>query len=92
MKLHDVRGPWIGGAIQAPHSANMRGRVSNTVIMAATGLAALAPLTAGLLVQHFSGRWAMAAFAIAIAGAAFSSMILPGFRDTAARTQAKALG
>jgi hypothetical protein len=27
---------------------NMRGRVSNTVIMAATGLAALAPLTAGL--------------------------------------------
>src|SRR5580693_7443400 len=22
MKLHDVKGPWIGGAIQAPHSAN----------------------------------------------------------------------
>jgi aldehyde dehydrogenase (NAD+) len=21
MKLHDVKGPWIGGAIQAPHSA-----------------------------------------------------------------------
>jgi MFS family permease len=61
---------------------NMRGRVSNTVIMAATGLAALAPLTAGLLVQHFSGRWAMAAFAIAIAAAALSSIILPGFRDT----------
>jgi MFS family permease len=60
----------------------MRGRVSNTVIMAATGLAALAPLTAGLLVQHFSGRWAMAAFAIAITAAAISSIILPGFRDT----------
>jgi hypothetical protein len=40
------------------------------------------PLTAGLLVQHFSGRWAMAAFAIAIAAAALSSIILPGFRDT----------
>jgi aldehyde dehydrogenase (NAD+) len=22
MKLHDVKGPWIGGSIQAPHSAN----------------------------------------------------------------------
>jgi acyl-CoA reductase-like NAD-dependent aldehyde dehydrogenase len=27
MKLHDVKGPWIGGAIQAPHSA---GRVTLT--------------------------------------------------------------
>ena len=48
---------------------DMRGRVNNTVILAATGLAALAPLTAGLLVQHFSGRWALAVFAAAIGAA-----------------------
>ncbi len=60
---------------------NMRGRVNNTVTQAAMGLATLAPLTAGLLVQHFSGRWALAAFAAAIAAAAILCTILPGLRD-----------
>ena len=41
----------------------MRGRIINTVLMVATGLAALAPLVAGLLVQHVSGSWAVGAFA-----------------------------
>jgi MFS family permease len=52
---------------------SMRGRVNNTVIQAAMALAALAPLTAGLLVQHFSGRWALTAFAAAIGAAAILS-------------------
>ena len=60
---------------------NMRGRVSNTVTQAATGLAALAPLTAGLLVQHFSGRWALAAFAAATGAAAILCTALKGLRD-----------
>ena len=60
---------------------NMRGRVSNTVTQAATGLAALAPLTAGLLVQHFSGRWALAAFAAATGAAAILCTVLTGLRD-----------
>jgi MFS family permease len=60
---------------------NMRGRVSNTVTQAATGLAALAPLTAGLLVQHFSGRWALTAFAAAIGAAAILCTVLPGLED-----------
>jgi MFS family permease len=60
---------------------NMRGRVSNTVTQAAVGLAALAPLTAGLLVQHFSGRWALAAFAAALGAGAILCTVLPGFRD-----------
>jgi MFS family permease len=60
---------------------NMRGRVSNTVTQAAMALAALAPLTAGLLVQHFSGRWALAAFAAAIGTAAILCALLPGLRD-----------
>lgn len=56
----------------------MRGRVSNTVLMTAT---ALAPLVAGLLVQHVSGAWAMCAFAAAVAAAAVLGRILPGLRQ-----------
>jgi MFS family permease len=59
----------------------MRGRVNSTVIVAATGLAALAPLTSGLLVEHVSGHWAMAAFAVAIGIAAIMCLALPGLRN-----------
>jgi MFS family permease len=59
----------------------MRGRVINTVIMAATALAALAPLMAGLLVQHVSGAWAVGAFAATTAAAAVLCLILPGLRQ-----------
>ncbi|HEY2443208.1 MAG TPA: hypothetical protein VGI31_08750, partial [Streptosporangiaceae bacterium] len=58
----------------------MRGRVTNTVLMVATGLATLAPLTAGLLVQHVSGGWALGAFAATMAVAAVLSVTLPGLR------------
>jgi MFS family permease len=60
---------------------HMRGRVNSTVTQAAMGLATLAPLTAGLLVQHFSGRWALTAFAAAIGAAAILCTVLPGLRD-----------
>jgi hypothetical protein len=59
----------------------MRGRVSNTVVMAATALATLAPLTAGLLVAHESGARAIGAFAAAMAVAAVLSLTLPGLRQ-----------
>jgi MFS family permease len=59
----------------------MRGRVNNTVILAATALAALAPLTSGLLVQQVSGRVAMVVFTGAIGIAALLSLVLPGLRD-----------
>jgi MFS family permease len=62
----------------------MRGRVNSTVILAATGLAALAPLTAGLLVEHFSGTWAMLAFAAIVGVAAIMSVTLPGLRQAEA--------
>jgi len=58
----------------------MRGRVTNTVVTAATGLAALAPLVAGLLVQHLSGRVAMLGFAAALGVASVLSVVLPGLR------------
>ncbi|WP_250291612.1 MFS transporter [Frankia sp. CiP1_Cm_nod1] len=63
--------------------AEMRGRVINTVVMATTALAALAPLTAGLLVQHVSGAWAVGAFAATAAAAAVLCLILPGLRHAA---------
>ncbi len=58
----------------------MRGRVTSTVVLAATALAALAPLAAGLLVQHLSGRSALLFFAAAIGVAAVLSIVLPGLR------------
>ncbi len=59
----------------------MRGRVSNTVVMVAMSLAALAPLIAGLLVQHVSGAWAMGVFAATMAVAAGLCLTLKGLRQ-----------
>lgn len=59
---------------------DMRGRVISTVIMAAAALATLAPLIAGLIIQHVSGAWAVGAFAASTAIAAVLCLILPGFR------------
>jgi MFS family permease len=59
----------------------MRGRLSNSVVMVATALATLAPLTAGLLVQRVSGAWAIGTFAATMAIAAGLSLILPGLRQ-----------
>ncbi|MFJ9714303.1 MFS transporter [Streptomyces sp. NPDC101234] len=60
---------------------DMRGRVISTVMMAATALATLAPLIAGLLIQHASGAWAVGVFAATTAVAAVLCLTLPGFRQ-----------
>ncbi len=62
----------------------MRGRVSNTVLMAATALSTLAPLVAGLLVQHVSAAWAIGVFAVAMTAAAVIGQLLPGLREAEA--------
>jgi MFS family permease len=59
----------------------MRGRVTSTVTMAAMALATLAPLLAGLLVEHVSASWAIGAFAAAEAIAAVLTLVMPGLRD-----------
>ncbi len=59
----------------------MRGRVNSTVLLAATALAALAPLVSGLLIQHLSGRFALAVFTVAIGAAAVLCMVSRGLRD-----------
>lgn len=76
--------PSANGALVAVVLRNapedMRGRVISTVIMAATALATLAPLIAGLIIQNVSGAWAVGAFAATTAIAAGLCLILPGFR------------
>ena len=64
---------------QAPEE--MRGRVTSTVTMTAMSLAALAPLLAGLLVEHLPVSWAMGAFAAADAIAAVLTVVIPGLKD-----------
>jgi MFS family permease len=58
----------------------MRGRVTNTTTMVAMSLAAVAPLVAGLLVEHVSGAWAMGAFAATMAVAAVLYLTMPVLR------------
>jgi MFS family permease len=60
---------------------DMLGRVNSTVITAATGLAALSPLVAGLLVQHVSSQWAIGTFAATMGAAAIMCVALPWLRD-----------
>ena len=60
---------------------DMRGRVNSTVLLAATGLAALAPLACGLMVQHLSGRFAMLVLTGIVAVAAVICMVMPGLRE-----------
>jgi MFS family permease len=50
---------------QTPES--MRGRVNNALFQVAVGLAALAPLISGIVIEHLSARWAMGLFAIVLA-------------------------
>jgi MFS family permease len=64
---------------QAPEE--MRGRVTSTVTMTAMSLATLAPLLAGLLVEHVSTSWAVGAFAAAQAVAAALTLLMPGLKD-----------
>jgi len=59
----------------------MRGRVTATVTMTAMALATLAPLLAGLLVEHVSTSWAIGAFAAAQAIAAVLTVVMPGLKD-----------
>ena len=64
---------------QAPEE--MRGRVSSTVTTTAMSLAALAPLLAGLLIEHVSASWAIGAFAATMAVAAVLNLLLPGLHQ-----------
>ena len=70
----------------------MRGRVTSTVTMTAMALATLAPLLAGLLVEHVSTSWAIGAFAAAQAVAAVLTLVMPGLKNLDARPTAARAG
>ena len=55
----------------------MRGRVNNGLMQVATGLAALAPLASGFVVDQLSARWAVAFFALALVPVAVLALVLP---------------
>jgi MFS family permease len=63
----------------------MRGRVNNALLQLATGLAALAPIAAGVLVTHLSAAWVMGAFAAGMALCTLLTLALPGLRTAGQR-------
>jgi MFS family permease len=67
--------------------AEMRGRVNNALLQMATGLGALAPLVAGLLVAHTSPHWAMGGFALALSVSAVLAVTLKGLRNAESVTE-----
>jgi MFS family permease len=70
-------------AMQRATPPDMLGRVTSTLYQASMSLAALAPLTSGLLVEHFSGHWALAAFAATVGIAAIMCVVMGGLADNA---------
>jgi MFS family permease len=64
----------------------MRGRATNALLQVASGLAALSPLVAGLLVAHTSAHWAMGAFAAALGVSAVMALSLRGLREAESRS------
>lgn len=58
----------------------MQGRVNNSVIQLATGLAAVSPLLAGAVVEAVSASWAMGTFGAALVLSAVLVVGLPGLR------------
>jgi len=63
---------------------SMRGRVNNALLQVSSGLAALSPLVAGLLIQHASASWAMGAFAAALGISTVLALSLKGLRQAEA--------
>ncbi len=62
----------------------LHGRATNSLLQAATGLAVLAPIVAGVLVQHTSSNWAAGAFAATLAVSAVLALSLRSLREAEA--------
>jgi MFS family permease len=78
------------GAMLRVTPEELRGRVSNTVMTMAMALTTLAPLVAGLLVEHVSGGSALGVFAVTMLAGALLAAVLPGLRNAEAQTRAGA--
>jgi MFS family permease len=62
----------------------LQARVNNALLQLATGLAALAPLVAGVLVADVSSHWAMGVFAAVLGVSAVLALSLKGLRNAEA--------
>jgi MFS family permease len=62
----------------------LQGRVNAAVLLLATGLAALSPLVAGLLIQHVSAGFSMAFFGCGLAVCCALALVLKGLRQAEA--------
>lgn len=60
--------------------AELRGRVNNALLQLAVGLAAFAPLVAGILVAHLPPSWAMGIFALGLVASTVLALTLRGLR------------
>lgn len=78
-------------AMQRATPKDMLGRVSSTVYQAAMSIAWLAPLTSGLLVEYFSGEWAIVAFAVAVGLSAVLVVVMPGLKDAMRAASSEAM-
>ncbi len=62
----------------------LQGRVNNSLLQLATGLAALAPLLAGVVVESLSASWAMGIFAAVLALSGVGIVVTPALRQVSA--------
>ncbi len=69
-------------ALQRATPPDMLGRVNSSMYLVSMSLAWLAPLTSGLLVEHYSGQWAMTAFTVAMGTSVIMYVALPGLPGT----------
>lgn len=60
----------------------MRGRVTNSLMQVATGLATISPLIAGVLIKETSANWAIGAFAVVLGISAVFALFMRGLRET----------
>jgi len=63
---------------------SLQGRTNAALMQVAMGLATLAPLVSGVVIEHASAQWAMAVFALALAGVLPLALLLPGLRHPGA--------
>jgi hypothetical protein len=69
-------------ALQRATPSDMLGRVNASMYLVSMSLVWPAPLTSGLLIEHFSGQWAIAAFAAAMGTSVIMYVALPGLPRT----------
>lgn len=72
------------GRMAATTPNELQARVTSVVMLGATSAAALAPLAAGLIIQHLGGAAAMLLFAVSVGLSALTATLNPGMHSETA--------